>query len=389
MTASFLVGSQTASAQDYRYMALAIQLASKGRYTTSPNPRVGCVIVAPNNEIVGQGFHIQAGTPHAEVHALAQAKSHSQGATAYVTLEPCSHYGRTPPCAEALIKAKVARVVVAMTDPNPQVSGRGLKMLIDAGIAVTTQVMEQEAIALNRGFIKRMVQGQPWVTVKMASSLDGKVALQNGVSQWITGPAARKDVQRHRAASCVVLTGSGTAKYDNPSLLVRATEFDLTDYPLTELRQPERVVIDSKGVLSPTLKMFNDGHPVTLVSNQPPNQVFSQSVKHLALDSDEHAHISLSALLDELGRAGHNEVWVEAGSGLTGALLEQGLVDEVIVYQAAKIMGPDAQDMFLIDKRETMDSVLSLSLQSVVQVGQDIKMTYLTPHAYQHISQPE
>ena len=214
-------------ATDEFWMAKAIQLAAKGRYTTSPNPRVGCVIVK-HDQCIGQGYHIQAGTPHAEVHALVAAGDNARDATAYVTLEPCSHTGRTPPCADALIKAGVARVVVAMTDPNPQVSGSGIERIKAAGIAVTQDVLTSQARALNPGFIKRMQHGLPWVRVKLGVSLDGKIALANGASQWITGPAARRDVQRLRAQSCAIITGSGTVIADNPSMLVRPEQAEFS-----------------------------------------------------------------------------------------------------------------------------------------------------------------
>ncbi|HBI77768.1 MAG TPA: bifunctional diaminohydroxyphosphoribosylaminopyrimidine deaminase/5-amino-6-(5-phosphoribosylamino)uracil reductase RibD, partial [Alteromonas macleodii] len=323
---------------DYFWMAKAIQLAQQGRFTTSPNPRVGCVIVDENNQLLGQGYHIQAGTPHAEVHALRQASNArpqgAKGATAYVTLEPCSHFGRTPPCAVALVEAKVARVVIAMTDPNPNVCGNGISILQEAGIEVVSEVMAAEAAALNPGFIKRMLTGKPFVRVKLGISLDGKIALQNGVSQWITGAEARRDVQQYRAQSCVVLTGSGTVKADNPSLLVREQEAQFTNYPLEHIRQPARVVVDSKSKLTRDYTLFNDGNITFTATSQAHPDTATQH--YLQLD-EKDGKLDLHALMSALGDKQYNEVWVEAGPGLAGALLQEGLVDELICYQAPKL----------------------------------------------------
>jgi diaminohydroxyphosphoribosylaminopyrimidine deaminase/5-amino-6-(5-phosphoribosylamino)uracil reductase len=244
------------SKTDHQMMALAIQLAKRGQYTTPPNPNVGCVITNQQDQIIGEGWHKKAGTPHAEVHALEQAGSHAKGATAYVTLEPCSHYGRTPPCADSLIAAGVTRVVAAMVDPNPVVSGNGLAKLKKAGIKTEQGLLQSQAEQLNRGFIKRMRAGKPWITVKLAASLDGKTALGNGLSQWITGPQARQDVQRHRARSCAILSGSGTVSADNPMLNVRYSELNLPNDVLAQkdLRQPLRILLDGRNQLPPSLK---------------------------------------------------------------------------------------------------------------------------------------
>ena len=296
---------------DYFWLAKAIQLAQQGRFTTSPNPRVGCVIVDENNHLLGQGYHIQAGTPHAEVHALRQASNArpqgAKGATAYVTLEPCSHFGRTPPCAVALVEAKVARVVIAMTDPNPNVCGNGISILQEAGIEVVSEVMAAEAAALNPGFIKRMLTGKPFVRVKLGISLDGKIALQNGVSQWITGAEARRDVQQYRAQSCVVLTGSGTVKADNPSLLVREQEAQFTNYPLEHIRQPARVVVDGKSKLSRDYTLFNDGNITFYDVTGSPRHRYSA----LSPTDEKDGKLDLHALMSALGDKQYNEVWVE------------------------------------------------------------------------------
>ncbi|MED6320292.1 MAG: bifunctional diaminohydroxyphosphoribosylaminopyrimidine deaminase/5-amino-6-(5-phosphoribosylamino)uracil reductase RibD, partial [Pseudomonadota bacterium] len=358
---------------DYFWMAKAIQLAQQGRFTTSPNPRVGCVIVDENNQLLGQGYHIQAGTPHAEVHALRQASNArpqgAKGATAYVTLEPCSHFGRTPPCAVALVEAKVARVVIAMTDPNPNVCGNGISILQEAGIEVVSEVMAAEAAALNPGFIKRMLTGKPFVRVKLGISLDGKIALQNGVSQWITGAEARRDVQQYRAQSCVVLTGSGTVKADNPSLLVREQEAQFTNYPLEHIRQPARVVIDGKSALSRGYALFNDGNLTLTATSQAHPDTATQH--YLSVD-EKDGKLNLHSLMSALGDKQYNEVWVEAGPGLAGALLQEGLVDELICYQAPKLLGDKGVSMVNLPAFTSLNECISLSLIENRQVGNDI-----------------
>ena len=362
---------------DYHWMAKAIQLAQQGRYTTSPNPRVGCVIVDENNQLLGQGYHIQAGTPHAEVHALRQAantrEDGAKGATAYVTLEPCSHFGRTPPCAVALVEAKVARVVIAMTDPNPNVCGKGISILQQAGIEVVSDVMAAEAAALNPGFTKRMLTGKPFVRVKLGISLDGKIALQNGVSQWITGPEARRDVQRYRAQSCAVLTGSGTVKADNPSLLVREQEAQFSDYPLEHIRQPARVVVDGKSKLSRDYTLFNDGNVTFTATSQAHPDT---SPEHYLPVEAKDGKLNLHALMSALGDKQYNEVWVEAGPGLAGALLQEGLVDELICYQAPKLLGEKGISMVNLPAFTSLNECISLSLVENRQVGNDIKLIF-------------
>ncbi len=359
---------------DYYWMAKAVQLARKGRYTTSPNPSVGCVIVDNNNQCVGEGFHIQAGTPHAEIHALNQAGAKAEGATAYVTLEPCSHFGRTPPCALALTEAKVARVVIGMTDPNPQVSGNGIRILQEAGIKVTTDVMTDEAKALNPGFIKRMTTGKPFVRVKLGISLDGKIALENGVSQWITGPEARRDVQKYRAQSCVVLTGSGTVKADNPSLLVRASEFDDTGYPLDTLRQPVRVVVNGSNNLANDFALFNDGHPTYVAMVK--SAINTTTRENTIQLSSESPHVDLSELIKALGNMQYNEVFVEAGPTLVGALFLAGEVDELICYQAPVILGDKGMSMVQLPNFTSLSQAIHLSLDTYSKIGSDLKLTY-------------
>ncbi|WP_414827962.1 bifunctional diaminohydroxyphosphoribosylaminopyrimidine deaminase/5-amino-6-(5-phosphoribosylamino)uracil reductase RibD [Alteromonas sp. H39] len=359
---------------DYKWMAKAIQLARRGLYTTSPNPRVGCVILDAEKQYAGEGFHIQAGTPHAEVHALRQAGTRAKGGTAYVTLEPCSHFGRTPPCANALIQAGVKRVVVAMTDPNPNVSGNGIKRLQDNGITVVTDVMAAEAAALNPGFIKRMITGNPYVRLKLGISLDGKIALENGVSQWITGPDARRDVQRFRAQSCAVLTGSGTALADNPSLLVRPAEADFAEYPSETLRQPARVVVDSNRNLPADLQLFTDSQPTFIATVKRPAE--TENVAHLLSLPQKQGKVDLAELMVRLGDMQFNEVWVEAGPGLSGALLHAGLVDELIIYQAPKLLGDKAKSMVDLPSFTALSQTISLQRTDCRQLGEDIRMQF-------------
>ncbi len=371
------------SLADHQHMAKAITLAKQGQYTTTPNPNVGCVIVDKSGERVGQGWHQKAGTAHAEVHALREAGSRAKGATAYVTLEPCSHFGRTPPCAQALIDAGVTRVVAAMIDPNPNVSGNGLKMLEQQGIVTQFGLLEQSAKALNRGFIKRMQTGKPWVTIKLASSLDGKTALQNGLSQWITSPAARQDVQRHRAKSCAVLSGSGTVLADNPSLNVRYDELGLTEsvLPLSALRQPLRVLLDGRNQLTPELKCLQSGKgrkqsDVLIINREPSVHMFAEHVQQWQAQANGNK-LDLEAVFQHLGRLQLNEIWIEAGATLAGALLDNHQVDELILYQAPKLIGGAGQNLFNSRTVQSMQDITQLTWTDVRQVGVDIKLTAL------------
>lgn len=349
-------------------MARALRLAEKGLNTTTPNPRVGCVLVK-DGEIVGEGWHERAGEAHAEIHALRAAGANAVGATAYVTLEPCSHHGRTPPCAEALIAAGVGRVIAAMRDPNPLVSGNGLAMLELAGIATACGLMEQEARRLNPGFISRMSRSRPWVRVKIAASLDGKTALNNGKSQWITGPAARHDVQRLRARSCAMLTGVGTVLADDPSLTVRE---------LATPRQPLRVVLDSRLQTPPGAKILHGGNTlIACVAGAAPHKANALRA-HGAdiLELPEHdGHVDLAALLTGLGQRGINEVMVEAGARLNGALLRAGLVDEIVLYLAPLLMGDKGRGLFDLPELAEMEGKRPLRIHDVRQVGQDLRIT--------------
>ncbi|MGB5444233.1 MAG: bifunctional diaminohydroxyphosphoribosylaminopyrimidine deaminase/5-amino-6-(5-phosphoribosylamino)uracil reductase RibD [Psychromonas sp.] len=369
---------------DTHYMARAITLAKKGRFTTSPNPNVGCVIVV-DGVIVGEGFHQQAGLGHAEVNALAIAKEKAENATCYVTLEPCSHFGRTPPCAMALVKAGVKRVVVAMVDPNPKVAGRGIRILQEAGIQVDVGLLEKEANGLNLGFIKRMQVKQPRVTVKLASSLDGKTALKNGQSQWITGADARCDVQYFRAQHSAVLTGSGTVIADDPSLNVRYQElknhpdFDVT-LQASEIRQPIRIILDSHNKLTLQEKLFSLAGKVLLVSLAPRHDLEElqdttvAQVEQLICADDGQGRINLNDLLTQLNDHEINDLWVEAGATLAGEFFNQQLVDQFILYQAAKLMGDQARNLVNLPDYSNMDDVVQLTLQDVALIGNDMRI---------------
>ena len=364
---------------DLSMMARAIGLAKQGRFTTSPNPNVGCVLTQ-GTAIVGEGYHQQAGTPHAEVHAMRQAGQKTQGATAYVTLEPCSHYGRTPPCAKGLIDHGVQRVVCAMQDPNPQVAGRGIQMLRDAGVAVEVGLLEGDAQALNPGFIKRMTTGMPWVQLKMAASLDGQTALSNGASQWITSPQARRDVQRFRAQACAIISTAQTVCADNASLTVRAAELPdaVTDiYPDGSLRQPTRVILDRQHQLSPELALFQSGGPILTVAAQDATGAAPDA--DLYVPASRPGELDLTALLASLANQHQfHRLWVEAGARLAQSFLRHQLVDELVLYLAPKLMGSDGRGLFGAMGLTAMADVLSLELKDVRQVGPDLRLV-LTP----------
>ncbi|MET1281226.1 bifunctional diaminohydroxyphosphoribosylaminopyrimidine deaminase/5-amino-6-(5-phosphoribosylamino)uracil reductase RibD [Vibrio navarrensis] len=355
------------TAFDYQMMTRAIALAKRGIYTTAPNPNVGCVLVR-DGEIVGEGYHARAGEPHAEVHALRMAGEKARGATAYVTLEPCSHYGRTPPCAESLTKAGIAKVIGAMQDPNPQVAGRGFQMLRDAGIDVHVGLMEAEAVALNPAFIKRMQTGMPFVQLKMAASLDGQSALSNGQSQWITSANARRDVQRFRAKAGAILSTSKTVIEDNASLNVRWPELPASvqaHYEESDLRQPVRVILDRQSQLTSSLKLFQT----------PGERVIVSPLGDLAPEFDEQGSLDLTRTLQSLTHKFNvNHVWVEAGATLAGALLSKGLVDELIVYLAPKLMGSDGRGLIGALGLSDMAQVMDLTIKDVRMVGPDIRI---------------
>lgn len=360
------------TASDQAFMARALELARKGLYSTHPNPRVGCVIVR-DGQVVGEGWHARAGEPHAEVHALRQAGERARGATAYVTLEPCSHHGRTPPCADALVNAGVARMVAAMQDPNPQVAGRGLLRLMDAGIAVQSGVLESEARALNAGFIKRMETGLPFVRVKLAMSLDGRTAMASGESQWITGPAARAAVQRLRARASVVLTGADTVLTDGARLTVRPDELGL-NAELTALavtRPPLRVLVDGRLRVPLSAPFYQAGKAlVATCAVASARDRFQEEGHELLAVPSSNGHVDLRRLLLELGSRGANEVLVEAGPRLAGAFARAGLVDEFQIFMAGRLLGSSARP--LLDwPLARMAEAPQLKITDVRAVGDD------------------
>ena len=351
---------------DHQCMATALRLAAKGLYSTHPNPRVGCVI-ADREKILGQGWHEFAGGEHAEISALRDAGDTARGNTAYVTLEPCSHHGRTPPCTEALISAGIARVVVASTDPNPAVNGQGLERLRDAGVIVETGLMASGAEALNPGFFMRMRQGRPWVRVKSAISLDGRTALLNGDSKWISSEYSRRDVQKWRARSSVVLTGIGTVLADNPAMNARLDGLS---------RQPLRVIADSRWRTPADSRILADPATAVIAGTRDasiPPELQATGAKCLALPAIA-GRIDLVSLLGRLAEMEVNEIQVEAGARLCGALLKQRLVDEILIYQAPMLLGDGGQGPFAFGPLESMDERTHLKLLDTRCFGNDLRL---------------
>ncbi|TBU89546.1 bifunctional diaminohydroxyphosphoribosylaminopyrimidine deaminase/5-amino-6-(5-phosphoribosylamino)uracil reductase RibD [Stutzerimonas kirkiae] len=352
-------------------MAHALRLARQGLYSTHPNPRVGCVIVR-DGQLLGEGWHVRAGEPHAEVHALRQAGEAARGATAYVTLEPCSHFGRTPPCAEALVGAGLARVVAATLDPNPLVAGRGMQRLAEAGIEVRVGVLEEQARALNAGFIKRMESGLPWVRVKLAMSLDGRTAMASGESQWITGPRARAEVQRLRARSSAVLSGADTLLADGARLTVRGAELGL-DAQRTALamgRPPLRVLVDGRLRVPLDAPFFQAGPTLVATAQAGDVDAYRAVGSELLVVTGEGGHVDLPALLRELAARGVNELLVEAGPRLAGAFAAQGLVDEYRLFVAAKFLGSSARPLLELPL-ERMSEARELRIEDIRRIGDD------------------
>lgn len=351
---------------DREFMARALALAERGLYTTTPNPRVGCVIVK-DGAIAGSGWHEAAGRPHAEVNALEEAGTKARGATMYVTLEPCSHHGRTPPCADAVIKAGIARVVAAMQDPNPVVCGNGFARMSGAGIEVTHGLMQEEGRELNIGYVMRMEQGRPWVRMKVAASLDGRTALANGASQWITGEAARRDGHHFRARACALLTGIGTVMDDDPRLDVRHV-----DTP----RQPLKVLVDSRLEVPEGARLLAYGSVLVAAAradNMKAEALRARGVEVLMLPNP-HGKVDLPELVRELGRRGMNEVHVEAGARLNGSLLREGCVDELLVYLASSIVGDTGLGMFSLPELTDLAQRIRLSVRDLARVGEDIRV---------------
>jgi diaminohydroxyphosphoribosylaminopyrimidine deaminase/5-amino-6-(5-phosphoribosylamino)uracil reductase len=357
------------SATDHGFMARALQLAQRGLFTATPNPRVGCVMVR-DGRVLGEGWHEKAGGPHAEAAALngiVGAGETAIGATAYVTLEPCSHFGRTPPCADALIAAGVVRVVAAMPDPNPLVAGQGLAKLAGAGIDVSSGLLAAAAQELNIGFVSRMTRGRPWLRLKVAASLDGKTALNNGVSQWITGPDARRDAHVWRARSCAVLTGIGTVKDDNPRLTVRE---------VSTTRQPLKVVIDSRLETPPDAAVLDGGK--VLIAAAQDDAARSAALRargaEIVILPNTQGKVELADLLQELGRRGINEVLAEAGTRLNGSLLREGCVDELLIYQAPILLGDAARGMFGLAELTDLAGAMRLDIIERRAVGADFRI---------------
>ena len=357
---------------DSLWMAHALRLAELGLYGTSPNPRVGCVLVA-GSQIIGSGWHRRAGEPHAEVLALREAGGKALNATAYVTLEPCSHHGRTPPCADALIAAGVARVVVAVQDPNPMVAGEGIARLRAAGIAVACGLMEAEARELNIGFFARMTRGTPLLRSKIAMSLDGRTALANGISKWITGDAARLDVQHWRARSCAVLTGIGTVLADDARLNVRDIETE---------RQPLRVVLDSRLRMPLTARMLQARGVLIYAALRDQDKIaaLEQAGATVSILPDGNGQVDLQAMMRDLAQRGCNEVLLEAGSTLNGAMLRAGLVDELLLYIAPQLLGDGARGMAQLGELTGLDQRIDLKWQDMRQVGSDLRITAKVEH---------
>ena len=347
-------------------MADALALAERGLYTATPNPRVGCVIVR-DGEIVGRGYHLAAGTPHAEVNALVDAGERARGATVYVTLEPCSHFGRTPPCADALVAAGVVRVVAAMRDPNPKVAGGGFDKLLAAGIAVESGLLEDDARELNIGFVARMTRGRPWVRMKVAASLDGKTALGNGTSQWITGEQARADGHHWRARACAVLTGIGTVRDDDPQMDVRHVQTP---------RQPLKVLIDSRLEVSPEAKLLRGGNVLIACAadDAARRRVLEAKGAEILVLPNPHGKVELADLIAELGRRQLNEIHVESGFKLNGSMLREGCVDELLVYLAPSIIGDSAQGMFNLPELKDLSQQKRLTVSDVARIGGDIRI---------------
>lgn len=368
----------SAAADDLAYMARAIRLARLGLYTTEPNPRVGCVLVR-DGDIVGEGFHRQAGKPHAERNAIAGAGERARGASAYVTLEPCCHQGKTPPCTDGLLEAGVTRVVAAMGDPNPLVAGKGLALLREKGVAVEVGVLEEQARALNPGFVKRMRDGLPYVRCKLASSLDGRTATASGESKWITCEAARHDVQLLRARSSAIVTGVGTLLADNPAMNVRLSADELPGMePGERVRQPVRVLVDSRLRIPSHARMLGlPGTTLVACVDQDPTHVMrlESAGANVYVCPESNGRVDLQSLLRYLARQEINEVLIESGPTLAGAALQSGLVDEIVLYLAPHLMGDDARGLFHLPGLERMQDRVELAIRDVRMVGRDLRVT--------------
>jgi diaminohydroxyphosphoribosylaminopyrimidine deaminase/5-amino-6-(5-phosphoribosylamino)uracil reductase len=358
------------TAEDHAFMSRALRLTERGRDTATPNPNVACVIVK-DGRTIAEGVHVKAGEPHAEALALAAATESPEGATVYVTLEPCAHQGRTPPCADALVRAKVARVVAALEDPNPLVHGRGATTLRDGGIQVDIGLMAAQAEEAHRGFLHRMRFGRPWMRIKAAASIDGRIALANGESQWITGEAARRDAHALRARSCAMLTGVGTVMSDDPQLTVRHVPCS---------RQPKRVIIDSRLDISPRAKILQ-GEPAIIftvsddAAKRKELQALGAEIVDAPIDALKPGKTDLVAIAQELGARGFNEVTVETGGKLNGSLIAAGVIDEIVLYLAPRVLGNTAQGLFALPEFTSLEQALHPRIVDVRSVGDDLRVT--------------
>jgi diaminohydroxyphosphoribosylaminopyrimidine deaminase/5-amino-6-(5-phosphoribosylamino)uracil reductase len=365
------------SVADQAHMSRALRLAARGLYATAPNPAVGCVLLDPAGQVVGEGWHRRAGEPHAEVLALRESQGRERGGTAYVTLEPCAHHGRTPPCVDAVVAASPKRVVVAMTDPNPRVAGAGMRRMREAGIDIDVGLLGAEAAELNRGFVSRMTRGRPWVTVKLGSSIDGRTALADGSSKWITSAAARADVQRLRARASAVLTGIGTVLADDPALTVRDGRL------ATHGRVPLRVVFDARGQLPPRARVANDEHGTLLLTSQAgaaqlqAHGIRSQMQFELELlPVDAHGRLDPAIALARLAERDCNEVLVESGARLAGSFVAAGLADEIVVYLAPTVLGDTGRPSFVLPQPlQSLEHRSRFTYADVRLVGPDLRVT--------------
>jgi diaminohydroxyphosphoribosylaminopyrimidine deaminase/5-amino-6-(5-phosphoribosylamino)uracil reductase len=363
---------------DHAYMAEALRLAEQGLYTTRSNPRVGCVIVK-HSQIIGRGFHVSPGNPHAEVMALNSVSETAEKSTVYVSLEPCAHHGNTPPCAEALVNAKVSRVVSAIADPNPLVNSKGLEHLQNNGIETTIDILAAEAEELNKGFFKRMTSGRPYITVKSAISLDGKTALASGESKWISSDESRIDVQKQRARSCAIMTGIDTVIADNPSLTVRLDkdQLGMTNSDEHEITQPKRVILDTQLRIAANAKILQQPEEVIIYTCADKNEKYKQLESNqieIVKTKPSNNNIDLQNVVEDLATRGINEVLVEAGPTLVGGLLESALVDEMIVYIAPHIMGHSSNGLAKLDFIQTMQDRIELEICQIRKVGSDLKL---------------
>jgi len=354
------------AAADHEFMGQALELAGRGLYTTTPNPRVGCVI-ARDGVLVGRGWHEKAGLAHAEVLALKEASDRARGATLYVNLEPCSHHGRTPPCVDAIVAAGIKRVIAAMQDPNPKVAGSGFTRLRAAGIGIEHGLKENEARELNNGFIARLTRGRPWVRMKIAASLDGRTALANGKSQWITGEPARADGHRWRARACAILTGFGTVRDDDPQLNVRGV-----DTP----RQPLKIVVDSKFETSPSARLLKEGKTLVVGAVNDAKRIASLkgAGAEVVIIPNDGGKVELFRLMEELARRELNEIHVEAGTKLNGSLLQAGVVDELLVYLAPRVIGDSGRGMFGLPQLTDLSQTTALKIREVERIGEDLRI---------------